>query len=264
MRRALLAATMIARASALLPVERFAVAPMMDYTDRHFRALFRLLSNDAVLYTEMVTANTLVDATGAPRHGDGARWLRDGDAAGKTILQLGGADPARRRAALDGFPRRRGDGSRRRRGFRTDVQRTRRRRRRDAATMIDASTPRQATLAAAARLAKDHHAYAGYNLNCGCPSDRVAGSGCFGAALMRDAGRVAECAAAMSAVGPTSIKCRVGVCETVRDLVDRPRGRCHRLRDDDAGTKRSTWHPRRRRDPRTVHAVATAPPRLCG
>ena len=36
------------------------------------------------------------------------------------------------------------------------------------------------------------------NLNCGCPSDRVAGSGCFGAAMMRDPVLVADCCAAMA------------------------------------------------------------------
>ena len=56
-----------AAALAKLPLERFSVAPMMDYTDRHFRHLFRLLSKESVLYTEMVTANTLVDDAGAPQ-----------------------------------------------------------------------------------------------------------------------------------------------------------------------------------------------------
>jgi len=37
--------------------ETFSVAPMMDYTDRHFRYLFRLLSKRAALYTEMVDAS---------------------------------------------------------------------------------------------------------------------------------------------------------------------------------------------------------------
>ena len=64
-----------AAALAKLPLERFSVAPMMDYTDRHFRHLFRLLSKESVLYTEMVTANTLVDDHGSPRHGSGDRWL---------------------------------------------------------------------------------------------------------------------------------------------------------------------------------------------
>ena len=66
-------------------------------------------------------------------------------------------------------------------------------------------------LATAARAGED----AGYdeiNLNCGCPSDRVA-SGSFGACLMLDADRVAECVAAMSARVrlPVTVKMRVGV-----------------------------------------------------
>jgi tRNA-dihydrouridine synthase A len=41
------------------------------------------------------------------------------------------------------------------------------------------------------------YGYDEVNLNCGCPSDRVAGAGCFGAALMLDAERVAACCAAL-------------------------------------------------------------------
>ncbi|MEQ3709190.1 MAG: tRNA dihydrouridine(20/20a) synthase DusA [Tateyamaria sp.] len=68
-------------------------------------------------------------------------------------------------------------------------------------------------LAQAARLG----AQAGYdeiNLNCGCPSDRVQ-SGTFGAVLMRDAGVVADCVAAMRTVVdvPVTVKCRIGVDE---------------------------------------------------
>jgi len=50
------------------------------------------------------------------------------------------------------------------------------------------------------------------NLNCGCPSDRVR-SGCFGAALMAEPGRVADCVAAMlDAVRvPVTVKCRIGI-----------------------------------------------------
>ena len=66
-------------------------------------------------------------------------------------------------------------------------------------------------LAAAARLG----AAAGYdeiNLNVGCPSDRVQ-AGCFGAALMLERARVAECVAAMRAVVrvPVTVKTRLGV-----------------------------------------------------
>ncbi len=52
------------------------------------------------------------------------------------------------------------------------------------------------------------------NLNVGCPSDRVQ-SGCFGAALMRTPGLVADCLAAMRDAAPpdvaVTLKCRIGV-----------------------------------------------------
>ncbi|WP_200893344.1 tRNA-dihydrouridine synthase, partial [Pseudomonas oryzihabitans] len=51
------------------PSRRFSVAPMMDWTDRHCRYFHRLLSQHALLYTEMVT-------TGALLHGDAQRFLR--------------------------------------------------------------------------------------------------------------------------------------------------------------------------------------------
>lgn len=57
------------------------------------------------------------------------------------------------------------------------------------------------------------YGYDEFNLNVGCPSDRVQ-AGCFGAALMRTPDRVAECLAAMrDAAGgaPVTVKCRIGV-----------------------------------------------------
>jgi tRNA-dihydrouridine synthase A len=66
-------------------------------------------------------------------------------------------------------------------------------------------------LAEAARIGEE----AGYdeiNLNCGCPSDRVA-SGAFGACLMLEPATVADCVAAMRARVkiPVTVKMRVGV-----------------------------------------------------
>jgi tRNA-dihydrouridine synthase A len=79
-------------------------------------------------------------------------------------------------------------------------------------------------LAAAARLGAAH-GYDEINLNVGCPSDRVQ-AGCFGAALMLERARVAECVRAMrSEVGvPVTVKTRLGVdehdsYEFVRDFV---------------------------------------------
>ena len=110
---------------------------MMDYTDRHFRYLLRLLAPHARLYTEMITARALL-------HGDAAHLLRFNAVEHPVALQLGGNEPHE--------------------------------------------------LAAAARLGEA----AGYdeiNLNVGCPSDRVQ-AGCFGAALMLEPRRVADCVAA--------------------------------------------------------------------
>jgi tRNA-dihydrouridine synthase A len=67
-------------------------------------------------------------------------------------------------------------------------------------------------LAAAVEVARGF-GFAEFNLNVGCPSDRVQ-SGCFGAALMKMPGLVADCAAAMIASAgpvPVTVKCRIGV-----------------------------------------------------
>jgi len=59
---------------------------MLDCTDRHERFLLRLISQHAVLYTEMIT-------TGALLFGDTAKFL-DFDAAEHPVaLQLGGSEP---------------------------------------------------------------------------------------------------------------------------------------------------------------------------
>ncbi|WP_020558050.1 tRNA dihydrouridine(20/20a) synthase DusA [Thiofilum flexile] len=66
---------------------RFTVAPMLDWTDRHCRYFHRLLTTQAVLYTEMVT-------TGALIHGDTQRHLQFDRAEHPLALQLGGSEPA--------------------------------------------------------------------------------------------------------------------------------------------------------------------------
>src|SRR4051812_15914815 len=68
-------------------------------------------------------------------------------------------------------------------------------------------------LAHAARIAAEF-GYDEINLNVGCPSDRVQ-EGRFGACLMREAGLVGDCVAAMKAAVavPVTVKCRIGVDE---------------------------------------------------
>jgi tRNA-dihydrouridine synthase A len=74
------------------PSWRFAVAPMMDWTDRHCRWFHRLLSPHARLYTEMVTAQAVI-------HGDRERLLGFDAAEHPLALQLGGSDPRELAAA---------------------------------------------------------------------------------------------------------------------------------------------------------------------
>jgi tRNA-dihydrouridine synthase A len=70
----------------------FAIAPMMDWTDRHCRYFHRRLTRCALLYTEMVT-------TGAVMHGDRARLLRFDPGEHPVAVQLGGCEPAALAAA---------------------------------------------------------------------------------------------------------------------------------------------------------------------
>ena len=59
---------------------------MMDWTDLHCRALHRVLSRHALLYTEMVTAPAVV-------HGDRERLLGFDPVEHPVALQLGGSEP---------------------------------------------------------------------------------------------------------------------------------------------------------------------------
>jgi len=67
---------------------RLAVAPMMDWTDRHCRFFHRQLTRRAQLYTEMVVGDAVI-------HGDRARLLGFSPEEQPIALQLGGSDPAK-------------------------------------------------------------------------------------------------------------------------------------------------------------------------
>lgn len=68
------------------PIQRLAVAPMLQWTDRHCRYLLRLLSRQAFLYTEMVT-------TGAILQGKRLDLLQYHPEEHPLVLQLGGSEP---------------------------------------------------------------------------------------------------------------------------------------------------------------------------
>ena len=190
----------LAPAAMLYGEGAFAVAPMMDYTNRFLRFMLRRISRRATLYTEMVTANTIVHCD--PRElsrflGTRAHfshmWARlsphhfphtparfsfpvetDGERERPVVLQLGGSDPHQLRAA--------------------------------------------------AAIAAEWGGFDAINLNCGCPSDRVAGGGGFGAAMMAQPELVGACCAAIrDGTGgslPVSVKCRVGLADSAREAIE--------------------------------------------
>tara|TARA_B110000881_G_C18547133_1_gene501872 strand:+ start:358 stop:1341 length:984 start_codon:yes stop_codon:yes gene_type:complete len=62
------------------------IAPMMDWTDRHCRYFYRLLSKNTQLYTEMITSKAIL-------RGDKNRLLDFNASEHPLTLQLGGSDP---------------------------------------------------------------------------------------------------------------------------------------------------------------------------
>nr|WP_296749782.1 tRNA dihydrouridine(20/20a) synthase DusA [Thioalkalivibrio sp.] len=66
---------------------RFCVAPMMDWTDRWCRRFHRLLTREALLYTEMLHANAVV-------RGDRRHLLGHDAQETPVAAQLGGSEPA--------------------------------------------------------------------------------------------------------------------------------------------------------------------------
>jgi tRNA-dihydrouridine synthase A len=169
------------------------LAPMMDYTDVHFRHLVRLISSRTLLYTEMVAANAICHERSASMQDyadmhhvnvadpvvranyDDAylqRYLAQGvveSLEGASVLQFGGSDPEQLFAA--------------------------------AQAVVDLSR-------------RGRCEFTAINLNCGCPSPKVAGKGCFGAALMDDPKLVADLTKAIhdgcDGSLPVTVKCRIG------------------------------------------------------
>ncbi len=72
----------------------FAVAPMIDWTDRHCRFFHRQLSRRARLFTEMIVDEAVL-------HGDVERLLGYDAAEHPVALQLGGSDPGKLHRATE-------------------------------------------------------------------------------------------------------------------------------------------------------------------
>jgi len=130
---------------------------MMDCTDRHFRMIMRKISSKALLYTEMIVAQSLIYTNTKEK------FLDFNIEEHPISIQFGGDDPK--------------------------------------------------TLKEVAKMAQDW-GYDEINFNVGCPSPRVC-SGNFGASLMKDPEKVAECIESLknSCSLPITIKHRIGVDE---------------------------------------------------
>ncbi|KAL9175543.1 hypothetical protein ABFS82_02G118400 [Erythranthe guttata] len=135
----------------------FSIAPMMEFTDNHYRTLARLITKHAWLYTEMIAAETIVY-----QKGNLDKYLAFNPDQHPIVLQIGGSDL-------------------------TNIGKA-----------IQLANP---------------YGYDEINFNCGCPSPKVAGKGCFGVRLMLDPKFVADAMSVISANTdvPVTVKCRIGV-----------------------------------------------------
>lgn len=64
---------------------KLSIAPMLDWTDKHARYFYRLMSKHTVLYTEMVTTGAIIFGKGD--------YLGYNEEEHPVVLQLGGSDP---------------------------------------------------------------------------------------------------------------------------------------------------------------------------
>lgn len=69
-------------------IEKIAIAPMLDWSDRHYRYFMRQISQHTTLYTEMVVADAII-------HGNRDKLLAFDPSEQPLVLQLGGSDPAK-------------------------------------------------------------------------------------------------------------------------------------------------------------------------
>jgi len=148
----------------------------MDYTDRHFRHLFRLLTNRTLVYSEMVAANAIAHEYRTNDKVDNwqmRRYLSQSLQENPSVLQLGGSDTEQ---------------------------------------------VRQAARAVMEMTREGYCDYTALNLNCGCPSPKVANKGAFGASLMENPDLVKRLCRNMwegcSTELPVTVKCRIGTDST--------------------------------------------------
>jgi tRNA-dihydrouridine synthase A len=220
----------------LMRASRLSLAPMMDYTDRHFRHLVRLVSRETLVYSEMVAANALShERMDRMRDYMESRSTNMATAKGETAINgvydkavMDATDPASQarfsynpdyivhrflgQSAVPSSSTLSSSAS----SLAPQTGLTNQ----PSVLQLGGSDPQQ--LHDATQICMDlidrktslSCDYTAFNLNCGCPSPKVAGKGCFGAALMEDPQRVASLVQAMhdgcQGRRPITVKCRIG------------------------------------------------------
>lgn len=138
------------------------IAPMINYSHRDFRALLRILTSNAILWTEMIVDNTILNAREPETH------LGFEPSQHPIVCQMGGNDPL---------------------------------------------------LAKRAAHAVARYGYDEIDVNCGCPSDKVANEREFGASLMKNPKLVREMIEGMPGDLAVSVKTRIGIEGREEDLI---------------------------------------------
>ena len=73
--------------NSITKIHKLSIAPMMDCTDRHFRMIMRKISSKALLYTEMIVAQSLIYTN------QKERFLNFNEEEHPISIQLGGDNP---------------------------------------------------------------------------------------------------------------------------------------------------------------------------
>lgn len=198
----------------LMSSSKLSLAPMMEYTDRHFRKMVSLVSTKTLCYTEMVAANALV---------------HERMDAKKQILMNEGLvhpeDPYRNQAQIELDTQQFGYDMtyiRRFLGQYSDDTPLSIKQHNPTVLQLGGSDPdmlEEATNIVSEVTSRGYCDYTAINLNCGCPSPKVAGKGNFGASLMNDPTLVRDIVTSMDkGTGsqiPITVKCRIGTDENL-------------------------------------------------
>lgn len=171
--------------------EKLSVAPMLDWTDPHFRYLLRGFTKHTVLYTEMVVDETVLNTPSLDFFI--GRYIEEDP----SVVQVGGSSPELLAAAAEKIQSYSNCS-----GF--------------VSNYFQGGNTNETVVAEWAEnnnipLPKSS-GYGEINLNCGCPSQRVA-KRCFGAKLMQNPELVRQICHEMSrrVSIPITVKCRIGV-----------------------------------------------------